>query len=191
MLVLGNTSTRSRAGLASSSGGGSSSSSSTARRAPPPPPLPLPPQSRPQSFGLEALRALLSETQQQRQSRIMRSAADAAHGGSSDPRAASAALRDALLSSDMMQHMARMSSLFGLDAPDGGLAPGLSDAMMGGLGFGGRFGGGLSYEQLVNLEDVKVCVPAAVLDSLPRRHVAAKAAAAAGDGGAAAGDSEE
>jgi hypothetical protein len=105
-------------------------------------------------------------------------------------------LRDALLSSDMLQQMARMSSLLGMDSLDGGLSGlGLSDAMVGGLGFG-RFGGGLSYEQLITLEDVKVCVPAAVLDSLPRRHVAARGAATgddAGDGAAAAaaGESEE
>ncbi|WIA21521.1 hypothetical protein OEZ85_000722 [Tetradesmus obliquus] len=167
-------------------------------RSPPGAPRPRPQPIPRQSYGLDALRALLSETQQQRQSRIMRSAADLAAGSSIDllsPNAA--ALREVFLSSDMMQHMARMSTLFGIDAPDGGLPAGFSDAMMGGLGFGGRFGGGLSYEQLVNLEDVKVCVPAAVLDSLPRRHVAARAAAAAaaaageGDGAAAAGDVDD
>jgi hypothetical protein len=176
---------RSRAGLAGSSGGGSSSSAAAG-------PAAHQQQQQP-GYGLEALRALLSETQQQRQSRMqsrmLRTAAGTARAEAASSRA-NAALRDALSNVDMLQHMTRMSTLFSMDIPDGGPALGLGDLMASGLGgLGGRFGGGLSYEQLVNLEDVKVCVPAAVLDRLPRRLVAARdaAAAAAGDDDGATG----
>ncbi|KAF6250577.1 hypothetical protein COO60DRAFT_1629554 [Scenedesmus sp. NREL 46B-D3] len=86
----------------------------------------------------------------------------------------------------------------GFAVPGHGLGLGPRERGAGGPRLRGhRSGAALSYEQLVNLEDVKVCVPDAVLARLPRRVVAplaaAAAAAAAGDGvgrAAAAGEAD-
>jgi hypothetical protein len=90
-----------------------------------------------------------------------------------------------LLSHDMLQPLISASERLGVEVPNHSLA-----AAAAAVGFGGSGLWSLSYEQLVDLEDVKVVASQAVLARLPRRTFSTRAEGTGADGGDGGGEEE-